>query len=71
MLMKDYVFLQSFVIGSYLACMMKLVPLCTPQSTCHLSPTQLCEALVRNVVLHVGSERWTNQGDHGSLELAT
>lgn len=31
MLMKDYVFLQSFVIGSYLAFMMKLVPLCSPR----------------------------------------
>lgn len=63
MLMKDYVFLQSFVIGSYLALMMKLVPLCTLTSACHLSFTVLCKTLDSNVALHTVSERWrTNQG---------
>lgn len=63
MLMKDYVFLQSFVIQSYLAFMMKLVPLCTPLSACHLSFTVLCKVLDSYVALNAGGERWrTNQG---------
>lgn len=63
MLMKDYVFLQSFFTGSYLAFMMRLVLLCTPMSACHLFFTEFCRALVSNMALHTGSERWrTNQG---------
>lgn len=57
MLMKDYVYLQSFVIGSFLAFMMKLVPLCTPLSACHLTFAVLCKTLDSNVALHAGSER--------------
>lgn len=56
MLMKDYVFLQSFVIGSYLAFTMKSVPLCSP-SACHLSLRGLCKTSDSNVALRTASER--------------